>query len=81
MALSLELSKEGLTPNQIQTQAHLTFENVQTGWTVTGIHLDVSASVPGASSAQFQKAAESAKANCPISRLLNTKITMEAKLE
>jgi len=80
MALSLELSKEGLTPEQIETESHLTFENIQTGWTVTRIHLETAASVPGASSAQLEKAAKSAKENCPISRLLNAKITMEARL-
>lgn len=80
MALSLELSKDKLTPSEIATQAHLMFENIDTGWTVTEIHLDVSASVPGASQEQLQKAAESAKVNCPISRLLKTKISMEARL-
>lgn len=81
MALSAELGKAGVTPESIQTTATLTMERLEAGWTVTQIHLDVAAKIPGAERTAFEAAANAAKAGCPISRLLNTKITMEAKLE
>ena len=81
MALSAELGKAGMTPESIRTTATLTMDRLETGWTVTQVHLDVTANIPGAAQAGFEAAANAAKAGCPISRLLNTKITMEAKLE
>lgn len=80
MALSAQLGGAGLTPESIDTAATLTLEKLEPGFTVTGIHLDVVARIPGAGAAAFDKAASEAKANCPISRLLNTKITMSARL-
>jgi osmotically inducible protein OsmC len=56
-------------------------EKLDAGWTVTAVHLDVTARVPGASPAVFEEKANAAKAGCPISRLLNAKITLSAKLE
>ena len=56
-------------------------EKVESGFAITAVHLDVSARVPGADDAQFQKVAEAAKAGCPVSKVLNAKITMTAKLE
>ncbi|MGA8268251.1 MAG: OsmC family peroxiredoxin, partial [Candidatus Acidiferrales bacterium] len=81
MALSAQLSTVQLTPEQISTTATLTLEKLDAGWTISKIHLDVSAKVPGASAEAFQSAAASAKANCPVSRLLKAEITMSAKLE
>jgi len=82
MALSAELGKAGITPQSIRTGASLTMERLDmVGWTVTAIHLDVTVSIPGGDKAKFDAAAASAKAGCPISRLLNAKITMDAKLE
>ena len=81
MALSAELGKAGMTPETIRTAAALTMERLETGWTVTLIHLDVTVKMPNADRAKFEAAANTAKAGCPISRLLNTKITMDAKLE
>lgn len=81
MALSAELGKGGITPESIQTAALLTMDRLETGWTVTEIHLEVSAKIPGADRAAFEQAANAAKAGCPISRLLNAKITMNAQLE
>ncbi len=81
MALSGQLGGVGMTAESIRTQATLTMEKLDAGWTVTGIHLDVTAKIPGGVNTEFQQAAEKAKAGCPISRLLNTKITMDAKLE
>lgn len=80
MALSLFMANEGLTPEDINTTATVSFENVNGAWTVTSSHLQTTVKSPNASQAVFQKAAAGAKAGCPISRLLNTTITLEAKL-
>jgi osmotically inducible protein OsmC len=81
MALVNELSKAGLTSENIRTAAALKLEQSESGWTVTQIHLDVTVKLPNANKDKFEAAARAAKANCPISRLLNAKITMDAKLE
>ena len=81
MALSAILGGAGLTPERINTGAAVTLEKVGNGFEVTAIHLDVKARIPGADRAAFEKAANEAKAGCPISKLLNTKVTMDAKLE
>jgi len=80
MAFSGELGKAGYRPETIDTKATLDFDKTDIGWTVKSVHLEVAARVPGADPARFQAAAEAAKKNCPISRLLNTTITMSAKL-
>lgn len=80
MALSGQLGNRGMTAESIQTGATVTMDKLEAGWTVTAIHLDVVAKIPGADPAKFQEAANAAKTGCPISRLLNTNITMEAKL-
>jgi osmotically inducible protein OsmC len=81
MALSGQLGNAGLVPDKLETTATLTFEKLEAGWTVTQIHLDVKGTVPKADAAAWEKATQAAKAGCPISRLLNTTITMDAKLE
>ena len=80
MALSLFMANEGLTPESIDTTATANFENVNGAWTVTSSHLETRVKSPGADPGTFQKAADGAKAGCPISRLLNTTITMNARL-
>ena len=81
MALSGQLGNAGLTPQELRTTATVTFEKLDAGWTVTQIHLDVKGKVPNADQAAWEKATQGAKTGCPISKLLNTKITMEAKME
>ncbi|HET9963454.1 MAG TPA: OsmC family protein [Nitrospiraceae bacterium] len=81
MALSAQLGNAGLTPETLETTATLSFEKQEPGWTVTGIRLDVKGKVPKADQAAWDKATQAAKTGCPISRLLNTVITMDAKLE
>lgn len=81
MALSAQLGGAGLTPDSIKTNATLTMEKLDSGWTITAIHLDVVGKVPRADAAAFQQAADAAKAGCPVSKVLNAKITMNAKLE
>lgn len=80
MALSAQLESSGMIPDSIETKCTLTFEKKDTGWQVTESHLDVAVRIPGADRAKFEEAANSAKSGCPISKLLNTKITMDAKL-
>ena len=80
MALSLFMANEGLTPESIDTTCTVSFENVNGAWTVTASHLQTKVKSPNADPGTFQKAADGAKAGCPISRLLNTKITMDAAL-
>ncbi len=81
MALSGQLGAAGFVPESLQTTAALTMDKLDAGWTITAIHLDVKAKVPGASQEAFQAAASTAKANCPVSRVLNAKITLDASLE
>jgi osmotically inducible protein OsmC len=56
-------------------------EKLDSGWTITAVHLDVVGRVPNADQAAFQKAAENAKSGCPVSKVLKANITMTAKLE
>lgn len=81
MALSAQLGSANLTPSSIETAATLTMEKLDAGWTITAVHLDVVGRVPKADEAAFQKAAENAKSGCPVSKVLNAKITMNARLE
>jgi osmotically inducible protein OsmC len=81
MALSAQLGNAGLTAESIRTKAAVTLEKTDAGFTLTAIHLDVTAKVPGADRAAFETAANAAKAGCPVSRVLNAAITMDAKLE
>lgn len=77
MALSAQLGEAGLTPESIRTTSAVTMQNL----VVTGVHLEVTARVPGADQAAFDTAANAAKEGCPISKLLNAPITMNATLE
>ena len=81
MALSAQLGTMNFTPQSLRTSAKLTLEKLDAGWTISKIHLDVSARFPGISASAFESAAASAKANCPVSRLLKAEITMDAHLE
>jgi osmotically inducible protein OsmC len=81
MALSNFLGEAGFTPERIATTADLTLDTIDGKPTITTIHLKLSAKVPGIDQAAFEKSANDAKAGCPVSRVLNAKITMDAKLE
>ena len=81
MALSSRLTKAGTPPKRVQARSHVTIEKVEGDWSVTGIRLEVEANVPGASQGDFDRLAEDAKVNCPISRALRAvPITLEARL-
>ena len=80
MALSAQLNNAGQTAESIETEATVTLDKTDAGFTITAVHLKVRAKVPGATPPDFQKAADAAKAGCPISRLLKAEITMETRL-
>jgi osmotically inducible protein OsmC len=81
MALSAQLGAAGITPERLETVAAVTLEKQGEGFAITTIHLDVTARIPNGDKGAFDKAAEAAKAGCPVSKLLKAEITMSAKLE
>ena len=81
MALSGQLGNAGLTAESINTTATVSLEKLEGGFSITRIHLDVAARIPGADQAQFDTATQNAKNGCPVSKLFNAEITMDALLE
>lgn len=81
MALSGQLGEAGLVAERLTTSAAVTIEKVGDGFSITAIHLDLLAKIPGADQQAFADAAEKAKAGCPVSKVLNATITLEARLE
>ena len=80
MALSAQLAELGIKSERIETKATITFEKLDTGFTITRSHLDVSVRAPGAERARFEQAAEKAKTGCPMSKVLRAEISMDARL-
>ena len=80
MALSFMLNNAGFTADAIDTEAALSMDQVNGNWTITSIHLTTRARVPKIDAAKFAEVAANAKANCPVSRVLNANISMDAKL-
>jgi osmotically inducible protein OsmC len=80
MALSLILGEAQLKAEHIETKAEVTLDKVVDGFAITAIHLTLTAKIPGADRAKFEELAAKAKAGCPVSKLLNTKITLDATL-
>jgi len=80
MALSAQLDGAGLKADSIDTTATVSLEKLEGGFAITSVHLEVRAKIPGADQAKFDEAAKKAKEGCPVSKLFNTKITMDAKL-
>ena len=81
MALSAQLGEAGLTAERIETSASVSLEKDDAGFSITAVHLTLKAKIPGADKAKFETAANNAKAGCPVSRVLNAKITLDAQLE
>ncbi|HAV36213.1 OsmC family protein [Massilia sp.] len=81
MALSGQLGQAGMTAQELRTTATVSMEKVEGGFSITAVHLDLVAKIPGASQEAFDKAANTAKENCPVSKLLNAKITLSSRLE
>src|SRR5205085_4739816 len=75
MALSAQLGGANITPESINTTATLTLEKLDSGWSITAVQLDVVGRIPNGDDAAFQTAAENAKTGCPVSKVLNAKIT------
>ncbi|MGH7467180.1 MAG: OsmC family peroxiredoxin [Longimicrobiales bacterium] len=80
MALSFRLEGAGFKPEELRTDAVVTIEKDDGGWTSRSSDLTLRAKVPGISPQQFQELAEAARATCPVSRALNATIRLEAKL-
>lgn len=80
MAFSMILGMAGFTPDKIETTATITLEPKDGGFAITASHLDVTAAVPGLDDSAFQELAAKAKAGCPVSKVLNANITMNARL-
>lgn len=80
MALSSMLGAEGFTPDKIETHAEITLDKVGEGFEITASHLIVTATIPGIDKAKFDAIAAKAKAGCPVSKVLNADITMDATL-
>jgi osmotically inducible protein OsmC len=81
MAFSLMLGEAGFTPDKIETHATVTLEKIGDGFEITASHLDVKASIPNIDQSKFDEIAAMAKVNCPLSKLMKAKITMDAVLE
>ena len=81
MALSGQLGAAGMTAERIDTKATVTMDKTDDGFTITAVHLDVAVKVPGASADAVRAAANKAKEGCPVSRVLNATITMDARVE
>ena len=81
MALSLILGEAKLTAESMETKADVTLDKVADGFAITKVHLTLSAKIPGADQAKFEELTAMAKAGCPVSKLLNTKITLDATLQ
>lgn len=80
MALSNELTQAGRKVDRLQTTARVTLEKTADGFSIPAIHLELEASLPDTDQTQFKQIANKAKENCPVSKLLNAKITLDARL-
>ena len=81
MAVAATLGRAGFTPDTLATNATLTLEQVSGNWTITTVDLQLRARVPNIDAKKFEEIAADAKANCPVSRVLNAKISLDARLE
>jgi lipoyl-dependent peroxiredoxin len=81
MALSAQLDEAGMVAESLKTTATVTLEKTEEGFSITTVHLDLAAKIPGTSQPAFEAAANKAKSGCPVSKLLNAAITLAAKLE
>ena len=81
MALSAQLGEAGMTAQKLETTATVSLDKVDGGFAIPAVHLDLVATIPGASEEAFQEAARKAKEGCPVSKLFNANITLDAKLQ
>jgi osmotically inducible protein OsmC len=80
MALAFQLSGAEHPPERLETRADVSIVQEGGGWKIDAVMLQVKAKVPGIDAAKFKELAEGAKANCPVSKVLNAKITLKADL-
>lgn len=80
MALSAQLEKNGFVPDEVRTVAKVSLEQKDGGWAITKVDLDLNAKVPNISEEKFRELANAAKAGCPVSKVLNAEITLNARL-
>ena len=81
MAFAMLLGEENFTPDSIETQATVTLEKQSDGFAVTAVHLEMQSRIPAIEQSKFAEIADKAKSGCPISKLLNAKITLDATLK
>jgi osmotically inducible protein OsmC len=81
MALSAQLGEAGMTAKSLQTTATVSLDKVDDGFSISAVHLNLVANIPGATQQAFEEAARKAKEGCPVSKLLNAAITLDARLE
>ena len=81
MALSAQLGEAGMTAQKLETTATVSLDKVDGGFAIPAVHLELVATIPGASEEAFQEAARKAKEGCPVSKLFNANITLDAKLQ
>jgi len=80
MALSLMLEQAGYKATRMSTDAAVTLEKAGEGFAIRTVELALDADIPGIDEATFRRLTEDAKANCPVSKLLNAEISLEARL-
>jgi osmotically inducible protein OsmC len=81
MALSGTLGEAGMTAQEMNTTATVSLDKIEGGFSISAVHLNLVARIPGANKEAFEAAAMKAKQNCPVSKLLNANITLDARLE
>ena len=81
MAVSAQLAGAGLTAESLETTCTISLEKTDSGFAITESHLELKAKIPGATPEAFEKATQAAKAGCPVSKLYNTNITLDTRLE
>jgi osmotically inducible protein OsmC len=81
MALSAQLGEAGITAQKLETTATVSLDKVDGGFAIPAIHLELVATIPGGDERAFQEAARKAKEGCPVSKLFNANITLDAKLQ
>ncbi|WP_043312245.1 OsmC family protein [Pseudomonas sp. ML96] len=80
MALAKQLGDAGMTAASLETQAEVTLDKEGDGFRISAVHLTLTAKVPGAAREAFEQAVEAAKSGCPVSKVLNAEITLQATL-
>jgi osmotically inducible protein OsmC len=81
MAVSSQLTQAGLKAERLETNCTITLEQKDGSFAITESRLELKAKIPGATQEAFDKATQAAKTGCPVSKLYNTKITLDAHLD